>query len=205
MGNQGLKVLDADTRVYELCEVLEKSLSSRWKEALAGSTTPIARTALRGGMHTYIVGDPKSGQRRLGSREKITRPTAPSADRLASGTPWGVQWKGPPWPTERVNVDSHARVADMDIEGVDLHVIIPTRGVNGFASADDVGLELAMYEAYHRYMADYCGPHPTRLKSIILASGRAIDGTIKEIEASRKEGWPAALFPTTRLGVPTTV
>src|SRR2546426_683599 len=202
MGKQGFKVLDADTHVYEPCEVLEKYLSSRWKEALAGSTTPIARTALRGGMHTYIVGDPKSGQRRLGSREKITRPTAPSADKLAWGTPWGVQWKGPPWPTERVNVDSHARVADMDVEGVDVHVIIPTRGVNGFASADDVGLELAMYEAYHRYMADYCGPHPTRLKSIILASGRDIAGTVKEIERCAKEAWPVALFPITPVGMP---
>src|SRR5437870_2801579 len=202
MGKHGFKVLDADTHVYEPCEVLEKYLSTRWKEALAGSTTPIARTALRGGMHTYIVGDPKSGQRRLGSREKVSRPTAPSADKRASGTPWGVQWKGPPWPTERVNVDSHARVADMDIEGVDVHVIIPTRGVNGFASADDVGLELAMYEAYHRYMADYCGPHPTRLKSIILASGRDIDGTVKEIERCAKEAWPVALFPITPVGMP---
>src|SRR5438034_11427854 len=87
MGKHGFKVLDADTHVYEPCEVLEKYLSTRWKEALAGSTTPIARTALRGGMHTYIVGDPKSGQRRLGSREKVSRPTAPSADKRASGTP----------------------------------------------------------------------------------------------------------------------
>ncbi len=202
MGRDGFRVLDADTHVYEPCEVLEGYLSSRWKDALARSATPIARTALRGGMHTYIVGDPKSGQRRLGSREKVSRPTAPSADKRASGTPWGVQWKGPPWPTERVNVDSHARVADMDIEGVDVHVIIPTRGVNGFASADDVGLELAMYEAYHRYMADYCGPHPTRLKSIILASGRDIDGTVKEIERCAKEAWPVALFPITPVGMP---
>jgi len=52
MGKHGFKVLDADTHVYEPCEVLEKYLSTRWKEALAGSTTPIARTALRGGMHT---------------------------------------------------------------------------------------------------------------------------------------------------------
>jgi len=201
MARNGFKVLDADTHVYEPCEVLEKYLSSRGKDALAASTTPISRTALRGGMHTYIVGDPRSGQRRLGSREKIVRPSAPSADKRASGTPWGVQWKGPPWPTERVNVDPHARVADMDVEGTDVHVIIPTRGVNGFAGADDVGLELAMYEAYHRYMADYCGPYPTRLKSIILASARDLDASIKEIERCAKQDWPVALFPITPVGV----
>ena len=202
MARNGFKVLDADTHVYEPCEVLETYLSDRWKEALANSRTPITRTALRGGMHTYIVGDARSGQRRLGSREKAVRPAAPSGDQQASGTPWGVQWKGPPWPTERVNVDSHARVADMDIEGTDLHVIIPTRGVNGFASAEDVGLELAMYEAYHRYMADYCGPYPRRLKSIILASTRNLDASLEEIDRCAKQDWPVALFPITPVGMP---
>src|SRR2546428_12415896 len=90
----------------------------------------------------------------------------------------------------------------MGMQGVGVQVSIPARGVNGFASADDVGLELAMYEAYHRYMADYCGPHPTRLKSIILASGRDIDGTVKEIERCAKEAWPVALFPITPVGMP---
>src|SRR5256712_12529635 len=90
----------------------------------------------------------------------------------------------------------------MGMQGVGVQVSIPARGVNGFASADDVGLELAMYEAYHRYMADYCGPHPTRLKSIILASGRDIAGTVKEIDRCAKEAWPVALFPITPVGMP---
>jgi uncharacterized protein len=202
MAKEGFKVLDADTHVYEPCEVLETYLSARAKDALAASRTPVTRTALRGGLHTYVVGDAKSGQRRLGSQERVSRPPSASAEKRASGTPWGVQWKGPPWPTERVNVDSSARVADMDIEGVDVHVIIPTRGVNGFASADDVGLELAMYEAYHRYMADYCGPHPRRLRSVILASARDLTGSLGEIDRCAKQDWPVALFPITPPGLP---
>src|SRR3989442_307860 len=100
MGRDGFRVLDADTHVYEPCEVLEGYLSSQWKDALARSATPITRTALRGGMHTYIVGDPKSGQRRLGIRGKVSRPTAPRGDKRDAGTPRGVLWNGPPWPAE---------------------------------------------------------------------------------------------------------
>jgi len=40
------------------------------------------------------------------------------------------------------------------------------------------------------------------LKSIILASGRDIDGTVKEIERCAKEAWPVALFPITPVGMP---
>lgn len=201
MPKNGFKVLDADTHVYEPCELLETYLSARWKDALTSSSTPIARTPTRGGTHMYIVGDHASGQRRLGSRDKI-EPRRAVTTTAASGTPWGVQWKGPPWPSERVNVDPHARVADMDVEGVDVHVIIPTRGVNGFAGAPDVGLELAMYEAYHRYMADYCGPYPTRLKGVILASTRDVEASLKEIDRCAAAEWPVALFPITPVGVP---
>src|SRR5262249_60492965 len=95
MGKHGFKVLDADTHVYEPCEVLEGYLSSHSKDALARSATPIARTALRGGMRTYIVAEPRAGQRRLGSREKISRPSAASADKRASRPPCGVQCPAP--------------------------------------------------------------------------------------------------------------
>jgi uncharacterized protein len=201
VAKNGFKVLDADTHVYEPCELLESHLSARWKDALASDPTRIGRTPTRGGTHMYIVGDATSGQRRLGSRDKIEA-RRPASTTAASGTPWGVQWKGPPWPSERVNVDPHARVADMDLEGVDVHVIIPTRGVNGFAGVDDVGLELAMYEAYHRYMADYCGPYPTRLKGVILASVRDVEASLKEIDRCARADWPVALFPITPVGVP---
>jgi hypothetical protein len=32
-----------------------------------------------------------------------------------------------------------------------------------WTAGDDVVLEMAMYRAYHRWMADYCGDYPDRL------------------------------------------
>jgi predicted TIM-barrel fold metal-dependent hydrolase len=201
MGKYGFRVLDADTHVYEPIEIIEKYLPASAKEALARLPVPVGRLPLRGGLHIYNVGNVSGGERRLGTREKAARPSA-SAQQHASGAPWGVRWKGPEFPSERVNVDPHARIADMDIEGVDVHVIIPTRGVNGFVATDDVRLEVAMYEAYHRYMADYCAPYPARLKSVVLVGVRDLDASLAELDRCAREPWPVAVFPITPVGFP---
>ena len=39
----------------------------------------------------------------------------------------------------------------MDIEGVDVNMILPSGGVPSFCAIEDVALEQAMYQAYHRY------------------------------------------------------
>ena len=63
-------------------------------------------------------------------------------------------------PSERVSIDSHARVRDMDLEGIDVNMILPSGGVPAFCALEDVALEQAMYRAYHRFLADYCAPFP---------------------------------------------
>ena len=83
-----------------------------------------------------------------------------------------MRWQGPPFPSDRVSFDPHARVKDMDIEGVDVNMILPSGGVPAFAALEDVALEQAMYQAYHRYVSDYCAPYPDRLTSVILVTAR---------------------------------
>ena len=51
-----------------------------------------------------------------------------------------MRWQGPPFPSDDVSFDSHARVKDMDIEGVDGNMILPSGGVPGFCLVDDVKL-----------------------------------------------------------------
>ena len=202
MARGGFKVLDSDTHVYEPSELMEKYLPARWKEVLETTTPPVQRTPVRGGWNTYRVDVRKTGQRRLGSKEKAEPTTPASTSVQGGGVPWGVQWKGPPFPTDKVNEDPHARVADMDIEGVDVHVIFPTRGVTGFASTDNRGLEIAMYEAYHQYIAEYCSPYPKRLKSLIMASTTDVEAGLAEIDRWGKEDWAVGILPITPKGQP---
>ena len=63
--------------------------------------------------------------------------------------------------------NAEGRLADMDLEGRDIDVIIPGTWANGLTSVEDVTLAEGMYSAYHRYMREYCSIAPDRLKSLI--------------------------------------
>ena len=69
-----------------------------------------------------------------------------------------------------------ARIADMDFEGVDVNLTLPSGWFGTWTAGDDIALEMAMYRAYHRWMDDYCGAYPKRLGGVILAGARDIDG-----------------------------
>jgi hypothetical protein len=60
----------------------------------------------------------------------------------------------------------------------------PSGGLPALCSLDDVALEVAMYEAYHRFLTDFCASYPDRLTSVILVSG----GDICSTEADRLKG-----------------
>jgi hypothetical protein len=45
----------------------------------------------------------------------------------------------------------------MDDEGTDAHFLIPTSWLS-LVGVDDASIEVAMIRAFHRHMADFCGP-----------------------------------------------
>ncbi len=194
MARAGYRIFDADTHVIEPVEPVEAYLSSADRAKLA--LEPLVRRApAKAGMSRYVVGKRPDLNRRLGSRERVELPSAVTRGLKDGGTPWDVRWQGPPFPSDRVSFDPHARVQDMDVEGVDVNMILPSGGVPAFCGLDDVGLELAMYEAYHRFLKDYCAPYPDRLTSVILVSGRDVTASVAEIRRCAREAWPVGIFP----------
>jgi predicted TIM-barrel fold metal-dependent hydrolase len=193
MARQGYRIFDADTHIIEPAEPIEEYLSAGDRGKLIEPL--VGRPPGRGGMSRYRVGKRPELNRRLGSRERVPPAESVRKGLKDGGTPWDVRWQGPPFPSERVNFDSHARVKDMDIEGVDVNMILPSGGLPAFCGLDDVGLELAMYQAYHRFLKDYCAPYPNRLTSVILVSGRDVPASVAEIKRCGKEPWPVGVFP----------
>ena len=177
MARAGYRIFDADTHVIEPVEPIEAYLSSADRAKLAVLGPLIGRAPAKGGKTRYQIGKRPRLDRLLGSRERV----APPASAARGGTPWDVRWQGPPFPSDRVSFDPHARVADMDIEGVDVNMILPSGGVPSFCAIEDVALEQAMYQAYHRYLADYCAPYPDRLTSLLLVSARDAAASVAEI------------------------
>ena len=86
-------------------------------------------------------------------------------------------------PSPTVDHDVHSRITDMDFEGVDVNLLLPSGWFGAWTTVDDVALELAAYRAYNRWMADYCGAYPERLGGVIILSGaRDVEGGLAEIE-----------------------
>ena len=195
MARDGYRIFDADTHIIEPVEPIEEYLAAADRAKLAALAPLVGRAPAKAGMSRYVIGKRPALNRRLGSRERVTPPTAAARGARDGGTPWEVRWQGPPFPSDRVSFDSHARVKDMDIEGIDVNMILPSGGVPACAGLDDIALEQEMYKAYHRFLADYCAPYPDRLTSLVLVSARDAASSVAEIERWGKEPWPVGIFP----------
>jgi predicted TIM-barrel fold metal-dependent hydrolase len=195
MARAGYRIFDADTHIIEPVEPIEAYLSASDKARLAALGPEVKRAPGKGGMSRYQVGKRAVLDRRLGSRERVGPPLAAATGLKDGGTPWDVRWQGPPFPSDRVSFDPHARVKDMDIEGVDVNMVLPSGGIAAFCGLPDIGLELALNQAYHRFLSDYCAPYPDRLTSLIQVSGRDVAASVKELQRAGKEPWPVGIFP----------
>ena len=195
MARGGYRIFDADTHIIEPAEPIEQYLSTADRRRLAALGPLVQRAPAKGGMSRYRIGRIPPLDRRLGSRERVAPPSTASRGVKDGGTPWDVRWQGPPVPDDRVSFDPHARIKDMDLEGIDVNMVLPSGSVPGFCGVDDVALEQAMYGAYHRFVAEYCAPYPDRLTSLILVSARDAAASVAEIERCSREGWPVGIFP----------
>jgi uncharacterized protein len=74
--------------------------------------------------------------------------------------------------------DPHARIPDMDSDGIDAAFLYPSLGL--FAGAvSDPPLAAAMCRAYNRWLADYCKPYPDRLFGVAMLPMQSVDLAIE--------------------------
>src|SRR5438034_1117934 len=82
--------------------------------------------------------------------------------------------------------DPHARIPDMDLDGIDAAFLYPSIGL--FAGAiQDGRLAAAVCRAYNRWLADYCRPYPDRLFGVAMLPMQSIELAIQEMRYARKE------------------
>src|SRR6516162_6282078 len=183
MARDGFRIFDSDTHVGPSMNVLDHYLAAAEKAWLADwekwkDTNP------RTGRVTYTKGG-RSYQRRLGTAAAETGP----ARYMAAFT--GANRARP---SPRVDDDPAERIADMDREGVDVNLTLPSGWFGTWTAADDVALETGMYRAYHRWMRDYCSDYPARLGGVILTSARDVPGSVEEIRRWGKSRWAWAVM-----------
>src|SRR5262247_495142 len=80
--------------------------------------------------------------------------------------------------------DPHARIADLDMDGIDAAFLYPSVGL--FSGAiQDPALAAAVCRAYNRWLADYCQPYPDRLFGVAMLPMQSIDAAIDEMRYAR--------------------
>src|SRR5580698_5537761 len=81
--------------------------------------------------------------------------------------------------------DPHARIPDMDLDGIDAAFLYPSIGL--FAGAvQDPRVAAAMARAYNRWLADYCKPYPDRLFGVAMLPMQSVDLAIEEVRYARE-------------------
>ena len=85
----------------------------------------------------------------------------------------------------RGGFDPHARIVDMDADGIDAAFLYPSLGL--FAGAvEDPGLAAGMCRAYNRWLADYCKPYPDRLFGVAMLPMQSVDLAVDEMRYARE-------------------
>ena len=191
MAKDGYKIFDSDTHVGPLMNVLDPFMTDAERSKLAAWSE--FKVINKEGDITY-----NRGQRRYRRKLGTAQPDANPGGYMTGFT--GVAKKRAVSPL--VDADAAERIKDMDFEGVDVNLTLPSGWFGTWSSTEDVALEAGMYRAYHRWMEAYCGRFPGRLGGVILACGRDIPSAVAEIKRWGKSGWAWAVLPYAPYGMP---
>jgi uncharacterized protein len=78
------------------------------------------------------------------------------------------------------NWDPAVRLKDMDTAQIDISMMFPSQA-DGFCVLRDVSFEQALYQAYHRYVSEFCSEGKGRLKWVATSNLRDIAASVEEL------------------------
>jgi len=90
--------------------------------------------------------------------------------------------------------DPEARMAEQKRDGVAAEVIYPTVGMV-LCNHSDFDYKQACFEAYNRWIAEYCSAHPDRLLGCGQTAMRSIEDGIRDLRAIKKLGLRGVMMP----------
>ncbi len=89
--------------------------------------------------------------------------------------------------------DPHARLGDMDAEGIDVAVLYPTIGL-GFWGIRDPDTAISVARCYNDWLAGYCAADPERLHGAAMVPFQSPDGAVRELRRAREQLGLCAAF-----------
>jgi predicted TIM-barrel fold metal-dependent hydrolase len=191
----GYRIIDTDTHVGPNVETLKgyagPGLLERWDELTK------YHMAITDGGHQFSI-EPYPYRRKFGLRATQEAAVAGGASPLKGAVSKVLKLA----PSTGINNDNPTgRLADMDNEGVDAHLIIPATFANA-VTALDLPLAKEIWEAYHRFIDWYCSHDPSRLKATIFVSGADVEWSVATIKAMQDKRWVASVTIVLPEGMP---
>lgn len=195
----GYRIYDADTHVQPSVEALEPFFDAALRARAAEFES--AKVPIKIGLAGEVREEPYEHFYRFGHGEgwggSSARHLGEAGPRLGGERKF-QQFMGTRFPT-RGGIDQAAiRLRDMDEEGVDVHMMVPS-GANGHP---DPAVELAFIQAGHRFLDAMCAADPHRLKSLIVVTARCIDASVEEIKRWAGASWAVGIQPYLPLDFP---
>ena len=90
--------------------------------------------------------------------------------------------------------DPDARMADQERDGVAAEILYPTVGM-AICNHRDFDFKKACFDAYNRWLAEYCSAHPQRLLGCGQTAMRAPEEGIEDLKAIRALGLRGVMMP----------
>jgi uncharacterized protein len=195
----GRRVYDSDTHGGPCAERLEPYLDPSIRQRIPDLDK--YKSPIKVGFAGEIREEPYKHYFRFGRTggwgHDAVRVLGEAGPREGSERRW-QKFMGTRFPTEDGQWDAHARIKDMDEEGTDVHLVVP----GGANEHPDPSIELAFLRAEHRFLDDFCGAYPHRLKSMLVASARCVDESVQEIKRYAGKPWLVAVRPALPLDYP---
>src|SRR6185503_15119485 len=188
----GYKVYDTDTHIRPSADTLEKYLSARVRELVPDLES--RKVFPRAAREESAAPPPKIFRLRSGAGgwgADVPRMLGEAEPRAVGG---GVQGRFMGTRQTRPHADDwdvDGRIQDMDEEGVDVQLLVNPGGPSGH---ENRAVNVEFMQAQHRYLDDFCGKYPHRLKSMIAVNASYVEESVQEIRRWSRSSWAVGVY-----------
>ena len=179
MARDGLKILDSDMHLMEPVDLWQRYIDSPFKDrAPRGLTSVNVRDLRMAHADGRLWGlPPTHGQRNANQGHNFRKNQSIYRSHAERG-----------WTAE-------VQLEAMDIEGIDVAVLYPTRGLQVLSEPDmEPKLAAALARAYNNWLYDFCEKSPNRLLGAGMISPFDLDEAVTELKRCAKELGFRAIF-----------
>ena len=179
MARDGFKILDSDMHLMEPVDLWERYIDSKFRsEAPRGLTSENVRDLRMTHPDGRLWGLPQThGRRNSNQGHNFQKNQGIYGSHAERG-----------WTAE-------VQLEAMDIEGIDVVVLYPTRGLQALSEPNmEANFAAALARAYNDWLYDFCERNPNRLLGAGMISPFDIDAAVAEVKRCIKELGFRAVF-----------